>query len=74
MASDRSYYRAFLLRLWRAENGGQPVWRFSLEEAGSCRRRLLHSFEELLAFLLRLTREKRLEDDPFPRSTFTKDD
>lgn len=74
MASDRSRYRAFLLRLWKADNGGQPVWRLSLEEAGRRRRRRFHSLEELDAFLLHLMREKRLDDDPFADNSFSEDD
>lgn len=39
-------YRSYLLRLWRADNAGQPVCRASLEEPGG--HPLLH-FESLAA-------------------------
>jgi hypothetical protein len=51
MADRRSDYRAFLLRLWRADNGGQPVWRLSLKEAGARQQRVFHGVDALHAFL-----------------------
>lgn len=54
MADEQSHYQAFLLRLWQADNGGRPVWRFSLEEPGSGLRYLFQSVAELDTFLLAL--------------------
>ncbi len=31
MIEEKEHYYSFLLRLWRAGNGGEPVWRTSLE-------------------------------------------
>ena len=41
MSSNDLNYHAYLLRLRRVENAGQPVWRFSLEQpaADAARRR-----------------------------------
>lgn len=55
MTAHPAGYRAFLLRLWRADNGGQPVWRLMLEEAGTGRQHHLHGVEALQAFLSDLT-------------------
>lgn len=54
MTDQHSHYHAFLLRLWQADNGGQPVWRFSLEEPGNGLRHLFLSVAELDTFLLAL--------------------
>ena len=47
-------YRSYLLRLWRADNAGQPVWRVSLEVPGN--RAQLH-FESLAALCVYLTQQ-----------------
>jgi len=47
--------------MWRADNGGQPVWRFSLETRQ--RREVFASLEELLAFLKATVAEEGLEID-----------
>jgi hypothetical protein len=39
------------LRLWRADNGGHPVWRLSLEEVGAEQRYLFHSVNDVQSFL-----------------------
>lgn len=49
MAEESTRYVAYLLRVWRTNNGGQPVWRFSLESREG--REVFASPEELLAFL-----------------------
>lgn len=54
MAERYPHYRAFLLRLWRADNGGHPVWRLSLEEAGAEQRYLFHSVNAVQSFLIDL--------------------
>lgn len=56
MAADHpAGYRAFLLRLWRADNDGQPVWRLTLEEAGTRQQHHFHGVDALQAFLANLT-------------------
>lgn len=74
MASDRSRYQAFLLRLWLADNGGQPVWRLSLEKPGSSSRRIFHSIAELDSFLLALTGEHADGDRPFANPDLSEDE
>lgn len=54
-ADQRTGYKAFLLRLWRADNDGQPVWRLTLEEAGTRKQHRFHDVEDLRAFLANLT-------------------
>lgn len=74
MASDRSRYQAFLLRLWVADNGGRPVWRLSLEEPGGSNRRLFHSVAELDTFLLALMSERTDGDRPFTKPDLSEDE
>lgn len=44
-------YRSYLLRLWRADNAGQPVCRASLEEPGSRPQLHFESLAGLCAYL-----------------------
>jgi hypothetical protein len=44
-------YRSYLLRLWRADNAGHPVWRASLEEPGSQTQLHFESLAALCAYL-----------------------
>ena len=52
-------YRSYLLRLWWADNAGQPVWRFSLEVPGS--RTQLH-FESLRTLCVYLAQQLSLAE------------
>lgn len=61
MADKSAPYVAYLLRVWRADNGGRPVWRFSLESREW--RQVFASAEELLAFLKTATNDERPETD-----------
>jgi hypothetical protein len=63
MAKRRAGYKSFLLRLWRADNGGEPVWRFSLQETGSRQRLIFHGANALQAFLANLTTEQDADED-----------
>jgi len=45
-------YHAYLLRVWRADDGGRPVWRFTLQPIGSGPPEIFCSPYELLSFLL----------------------
>ena len=51
MAEEQSNYASYLLRLWRAEEDGQPVWRASLESTMDGQRLNFASLEALIAFL-----------------------
>lgn len=44
-------YRSYLLRLWRADNAGQPVCRASLEEPGGHPQLNFESLTALCAYL-----------------------
>lgn len=44
-------YRSYLLRLWRANNAGQPACRVSLEEPGDHPQRHFESLAVLCAYL-----------------------
>ena len=35
MNKTQPNYRSYLIRLWRMDNAGQPVWRAALQEPGS---------------------------------------
>ena len=61
MFEDLTQYEAYLLRMWRADNGGHSVWRFSLETRQH--REVFSSLEELLAFLKAEVADEPLETD-----------
>jgi hypothetical protein len=52
-----TFYQSFLLRLRRVNNAGRPVWRFSLESAGSPENHQFQNLDELYAFLLECMQE-----------------
>jgi hypothetical protein len=47
----RTDYQAYLLRMRRVDNAGQPLWRFSLESPSSGERRSFASLADVLDFL-----------------------
>lgn len=56
MNQESPSYLSYLIRLRRVDNGGQPLWRISLEAPGAGERRNFAELEELVAFLrLRMT-------------------
>jgi hypothetical protein len=51
-AFHRARYQAYLLRVWAEPAAGSaPIWRFSLQAAGSQERRGFAELGDLLAFL-----------------------
>jgi hypothetical protein len=62
MADTQGRYRAFLLRLWQERNGGEWVWRASLEDAHSNVRKGFPDLERLCAFLKEQTEEDAIEE------------
>lgn len=53
MAEQEQRYFAYLLRMWRANGGSQPIWRASLQCPGSTATHGFGSLDELFAFLRR---------------------
>lgn len=51
MPDEESDYASYLLRLWRAEEGGRRVWRASLERVQGGEQRSFAGLEALIAFL-----------------------
>ncbi len=51
MVQERTDYASFLLRLWRAEQDGQTVWRASLESTATGERLNFANLEALTSFL-----------------------
>jgi hypothetical protein len=51
MSNPRRKYVAYLLRLWQVEEGGNTVWRASLESPQTGERRGFASLADLFAFL-----------------------
>jgi hypothetical protein len=54
MKDKAETYRSYLLRVWRNDNDGRPVWRFSLESTGGDPPVIFGTPDELLAFLVYL--------------------
>jgi hypothetical protein len=57
MTTERPGYLAYLLRLWRVNDDGKPVWRASLENPHTGERRGFANLELLFAFLEEKTGE-----------------
>ena len=51
MPDEESDYASYLLRLWRAEEGGRRVWRASLERVHGGEQRSFASLQALIAYL-----------------------
>ena len=52
MSNGGRRYISYLLRLWQAESDGVVVWRTSLQDPHTGRRRGFADLEDLFAFLL----------------------
>jgi hypothetical protein len=63
MAEEPLEYQSYLLRLWRAYNHGQAVWRASLESAQTGERHSFADLESLFAFLEQQTGDQSSNDD-----------
>ena len=67
MSNTNEGYASFLLRLWRAQEHGRPIWRASLEstQTGQCQN--FTNLECLIAFLKNQfdSRQPEREDENF---------
>ena len=59
MKKESVIYRSYLLRLWHIDQNGESVWRASLEEVESGKRRAFTDLKALFSFL-------QNETDPGP--------
>jgi hypothetical protein len=57
MMTEQPGYLAYLLRLWRVNDDGKPVWRASLESPHTGERHGFANLEMLFAFLEEKTEE-----------------
>ena len=48
---ENDAYLAYMLRLWRAGEGGKPMWRASVDSPHTGERRVFAYLESLFAFL-----------------------
>jgi len=55
-------YLSYLLRLWQTSDGGEQVWRASLQTPGSGERRGFASLRELFSFLEAQTIKHKTEN------------
>lgn len=51
MATDKTIYQSYLLRLWLVDQDGAQAWRCSLEEALSGQRRTFANLDAMVAFI-----------------------
>jgi hypothetical protein len=63
MDRERHGHIAYMLRLWRVENGVEVVWHASLQEVRSGERLGFAGLDEAVAYL-----RQQLETQPEPRS------
>ncbi len=52
---ERERYRSYLLRLWRAHDGREPLWRASTERVATGEVTQFTTLSELFAFLVQET-------------------
>ena len=72
MTDTRYDYASFLLRLWRAQDYGRPIWRASLESTQTGQRQNFTELEGLITFLnradwrvkARISMTKHMNHDP----------
>jgi hypothetical protein len=64
MMTEQPGYLAYLLRLWRVNDDGKPVWRASLESPHTGERRGFANLELLFAFLEEKTVELAQREEP----------
>ena len=68
MSRSPPIYRSYLIRLWRLDNAGQPVWRAALQEPGTETQISFASPAALWAYLIAqielLASEEAGERDP----------
>jgi len=64
MTTERPGYLAYLLRLWRVNDDGKPVWRASLENPHTGERHGFANLELLFAFLEEKTGELAQREEP----------
>jgi hypothetical protein len=62
--TEQPGYLAYLLRLWRVNDDGKPVWRASLESPHTGERRGFANLELLFAFLEEKTVELAQREEP----------
>lgn len=53
MDGKAALFQSYLFRIWRADNDGRPVWRYSLRPIRGGSDRVFRDPKELLAFLER---------------------
>ncbi len=63
MTDTRYDYASFLLRLWRAQDYGRPIWRASLESTQTGQRQNFTELEGLITFLKSQFESCRLESE-----------
>jgi hypothetical protein len=63
VSEEESDYAAYLLRLRRSDQAGQPIWRASLENAHDARRQDFANLEALIAFLRERFGQVKPDDD-----------
>jgi hypothetical protein len=71
MTQEPPTYRSYLLRLWRVERNGQPIWRASLESAQTGEQRTFADLAALWAFLAEQTAGDGIAGERSPPDTPT---
>ncbi len=61
MNGEQPTYQSYLLRLWRADGDGEPLWRAALEDTLSGERFSFATIEALVGFLRGLMGEAAVE-------------
>jgi len=64
MAGEQPVYLSYLLRLWQTTDGGEQVWRVSLESPGTGERKGFASLKALCEFLAAQTGQALPPDRP----------
>ena len=67
MSREEGSYLSYLLRLWQTRSGGEWVWRASLEDPHTGKRRSFASLRDLFTFLEEETGD-RTPNQPTPKA------
>lgn len=70
MIESSGVYIVYILRLWHIDNGGDPVWRFTLEAPGSSEKLRFLELADLVEFIhVFIAAHERIGEEKDPNKT-----
>ncbi|MCP4540939.1 MAG: hypothetical protein GY832_27710 [Chloroflexi bacterium] len=65
MSAKQQRYLSYLLRLWQTSDGGEQIWRASVQSVGTGERYGFSSLEDLFDFLQAQTEPQNKKDQSY---------